>query len=211
MTKVLSVFSNIASKGFGKEELADYIAEKVNRMSVDTVGFQSSKWCDDFVDYIIAGDRYLTWNEDMEEVRQLVRQTSSSQLKKLFKTILQEGNKSLLVAYQNNAGKEESFNEKELLQLWQQGLKTPMPAYTYHRKEVAEKQHIDIPACLTTTHADASSSIVCKRKYEDIEVKEYLLRNGLRLVLRPTTDKDSTINIAMHGRGGIGDLSITHS
>lgn len=108
-------------------------------MSVDTVGFQSSKWCDDFVDYIIAGDRYLTWNEDMEEVRQLVRQTSSSQLKKLFKTILQEGNKSLLVAYQNNAGKEESFNEKELLQLWQQGLKTPMPAYTYQRKKGSRK------------------------------------------------------------------------
>ena len=207
MTKVLSVFSNIASKGFGKEELADYIAEKVNRMSVDTVGFQSSKWCDDFVDYIIAGDRYLTWNEDMEEVRQLVRQTSSSQLKKLFKTILQEGNKSLLVAYQNNAGKEESFNEKELLQLWQQGLKSPMPAYTYQRKKVAEKQHIDIPACLSTTHADASSSIVSKRKYEDIGVKEYLLQNGLKLVLRPTTDKDSTIYIAMHGRGGTGDLS----
>ena len=37
MTKVLSVFSNIASKGFGKEELADYIAEKVNRMSVSRV------------------------------------------------------------------------------------------------------------------------------------------------------------------------------
>lgn len=207
MTQVLGAFADITKKGFGKEELADYVTEKVNRMKADTVGFQSSKWCDDFVDYIISGDRYVAWDEDMEKVKLLVSNTSSSQLQKLFKTILNEGKESLLVAYQNNAGKTESFTESELQQLWQQGLKTRMPAYTYQREEVEEKQHVDIPACLSATHPDASASIVSKRKYEDIGVSEYQLANGLRLVMRPTTDKDSTIYIAMHGRGGVGDLS----
>lgn len=207
MTQVLGAFADITKKGFGKEELADYVTEKVNRMKADTVGFQSSKWCDDFVDYIISGDRYVAWDEDMEKVKLLVSNTSSSQLQKLFKTILNEGKESLLVAYQNNAGKTESFSESELQQLWQQGLKTRMPAYTYQREEVEEKQHVDIPACLSATHPDASASIVSKRKYEDIGVSEYQLANGLRLVMRPTTDKDSTIYIAMHGRGGVGDLS----
>lgn len=207
MTQVLGAFADITKKGFGKEELADYVTEKVNRMKADTVGFQSSKWCDDFVDYIISGDRYVAWDEDMEKVKLLVSNTSSSQLQKLFKTILNEGKQSLLVAYQNNAGKTESFTESELQQLWQQGLKTRMPAYTYQREEVEEKQHVDIPACLSATHPDASASIVSKRKYEDIGVSEYQLANGLRLVMRPTTDKDSTIYIAMHGRGGVGDLS----
>ena len=149
----------------------------------------------------------MAWDEDMEKVKLLVNNTSSSQLQKLFKTILNEGKQSLLVAYQNNAGKTESFTESELQQLWQQGLKARMPAYTYQRKEVEEKQHVDIPACLSATHPDASASIVSKRKYEDIGVSEYQLANGLRLVMRPTTDKDSTIYIAMHGRGGVGDLS----
>lgn len=207
MTQVLGAFADITKKGFGKEELADYVTEKVNRMKADTVGFQSSKWCDDFVDYIISGDRYVAWDEDMEKVKLLVSNTSSSQLQKLFKTILNEGKESLLVAYQNNAGKTESFSESELQQLWQQGLKTRMPAYTYQRKEVEEKQHVDMPVCLSATHPDASASIVSKRKYEDIGVSEYQLANGLRLVMRPTTDKDSTIYIAMHGRGGVGDLS----
>lgn len=207
MTQVLGAFSDITKKGFGKEELADYITEKVNRMKADTIGFQSGKWCDDFVDYIISGDRYVAWDEDMEKVKLLVSNTSSSQLQKLFKTILNEGKQSLLVAYQNNAGKTESFSESELQQLWQQGLKTRMPAYTYQRKEVEEKQHVDMPACLSATHPDASASIVSKRRYEDIGVSEYQLANGLRLVMRPTTDKDSTIYIAMHGRGGVGDLS----
>lgn len=58
-----------------------------------------------------------------------------------------------------------------------------------------------MPACLSATHPDASASIVSKRRYEDIGVSEYQLANGLRLVIRPTTDKDSTIYIAMHGRG----------
>ena len=207
MTQVLGAFADITKKGFGKEELADYVTEKVNRMKADTVGFQSSKWCDDFVDYIISGDRYVAWDEDMEKVKLLVSNTSSSQLQKLFKTILNEGKQSLLVAYQNNAGKTESFTESELQQLWQQGLKTRMPAYTYQREEVEEKQHVDIPACLSATHPDASASVVSKRRYEDIGVSEYQLANGLRLVMRPTTDKDSTIYIAMHGRGGVGDLS----
>lgn len=207
MTQVLGAFADITKKGFGKEELADYVTEKVNSMKADTVGFQSGKWCDDFVDYIISGDRYVAWDEDMEKVKLLISNTSSSQLQKLFKTILNEGKQSLLVAYQNNAGKTESFTESELQQLWQQGLKTRMPAYTYQREEVEEKQHVDIPACLSATHPDASASIVSKRKYEDIGVSEYQLANGLRLVMRPTTDKDSTIYIAMHGRGGVGDLS----
>lgn len=207
MTQVLGAFADITKKGFGKEELADYVTEKVNRMKADTVGFQSDKWCDDFVDYIISGDRYVAWDEDMEKVKFLVGNTSSSQLQKLFKTILNEGKQSLLVAYQNNAGKTESFTESELQQLWQQGQKTRMPAYTYQRKEVEEKQHVDMPACLSATHPDASASIVSKRRYEDIGVSEYQLANGLRLVMRPTTDKDSTIYIAMHGRGGVGDLS----
>lgn len=207
MTQVLGAFADITKKGFGKEELADYVTEKVNRMKADTIGFLSGKWCDDFVDYIISGDRYVAWDEDMEKVKLLVSNTSSGQLQKLFKTILNEGKQSLLVAYQNNAGKTESFTESELQQLWQQGLKTRMPAYTYQRKEVEEKQHVDIPACLSATHPDASASIVSKRKYEDIGVSEYQLANGLRLVMRPTTDKDSTIYIAMHGRGGVGDLS----
>lgn len=207
MTQVLGAFADITKKGFGKEELADYVTEKVNRMKADTIGFQSGKWCDDFVDYIISGDRYVAWDEDMEKVKLLVSNTSSGQLQKLFKTILNEGKQSLLVAYQNNAGKTESFTENELQQLWQQGLKTRMPAYTYQRKEVEEKQHVDIPACLSATHPDANASIVSKRKYEDIGVSEYQLANGLRLVMRPTTDKDSTIYIAMHGRGGVGDLS----
>lgn len=207
MTQVLGAFADITKKGFGKEELADYVTEKVNRMKADTIGFLSGKWCDDFVDYIISGDRYVAWDEDMEKVKLLVSNTSSSQLQKLFKTILNEGKQSLLVAYQNNAGKTESFTESELQQLWQQGLKTRMPAYTYQRKEVEEKQHVDIPACLSATHPDANASIVSKRKYEDIGVSEYQLANGLRLVMRPTTDKDSTIYIAMHGRGGVGDLS----
>lgn len=207
MTQVLGAFADITKKEFGKEELADYVTEKVNRMKADTIGFLSGKWCDDFVDYIISGDRYVAWDEDMEKVKLLVSNTSSGQLQKLFKTILNEGKQSLLVAYQNNAGKTESFTESELQQLWQQGLKTRMPAYTYQRKEVEEKQHVDIPACLSATHPDASASIVSKRKYEDIGVSEYQLANGLRLVMRPTTDKDSTIYIAMHGRGGVGDLS----
>lgn len=207
MTQVLGAFADITKKGFGKEELADYVTEKVNRMKADTVGSQSGKWCDDFVDYIISGDRYVAWDEDMEKIKLLVGNTSSSQIQKLFKTILNEGKKSLLVAYQNNAGKTESFTESELQQLWQQGLKTRMPAYTYQRKEVEEKQHVDMPACLSATHPDASASIVSKRRYEDIGVSEYQLANGLRLVMRPTTDKDSTIYIAMHGRGGVGDLS----
>ena len=207
MTQVLGAFADITKKGFGKEELADYVTEKVNRMKADIVGFQSGKWCDDFVDYIISGDRYVAWDEDMEKVKLLVSNTSSSQLQKLFKTILNEGKQSLLVAYQNNAGKTESFTESELQQLWQQGLKTRMPAYTYQRKEVEEKLHVDMPACLSATHPDASASVVSKRRYEDIGVSEYQLANGLRLVMRPTTDKDSTIYIAMHGRGGVGDLS----
>lgn len=207
MVKAVCALNDIAKNGFQEEELADYISQEMGRMKVDTVGFQSSKWCDDFVDYIISGDRYVTWDKDMEQVKEIVKKTSGKQLQKMLGGILDEAKRNLLATYQNNVGKSDSFDEKELKALWQQGMKAKAPAYQYHKKIVAAPLPVAMPSCLSATYADASSSILDKRTYDDVGATEYTLDNGLKMVLRPTTDKDSTIYMAVLGRGGYGDLS----
>lgn len=204
--KALGILSHVASKGFVAEELADDLQDKLAKMRVDTIGFQSSKWCDDFVDYVISGDRYVSWNEDMAKVKEQVSQTTNAQLQKLLGEILDEAKRTLLVAYQNNGGKSDSFSEKELEKLWKQGMKIRLPKYEYHRKAMEEPSRVVIPQCLSAIHADASSAVAKKQHYADIGVTEYTLANGLKIVLRPTTDKDSTVFLAMLGRGGLGDL-----
>ena len=206
MIRSISILNHIANKGFDTQELSDYVNEKVSRMRTDTVGFQSSKWCDDFVDYIISGDRYVTSNEDMKQIKQIVSKTDNELMRKLLKSILGEARQTLLVAYQNNRGITESFNEKELEKIWNRGLKTHMPAYKYKPKETVSPPKVSLPTCLATEHPDASTLISDKHEYKDMGVTAYTLNSGLRIVLRPTTDKDSTIYMALLGRGGLNDL-----
>ncbi len=209
MLHAIGALNQVANTGFQQEELADYVTEKVNRMRTDTAGMQSAEWCDNFVDYIIAGDRHVTSAEDMEKVKDIVSTSDNALMQKLLKSILDKAKQTLLAAYQNNAGGKDSFTEKELARLWHDGLSTHLPPFNYQHKEVKETPKPAIPRCLAATHPD-TAAIMTEKTYQDMGATAYTLSNGMRIILRPTTDKDSTIYMAMIGRGGLNDLD-SHS
>ncbi len=205
MRRAISALNHVANMGFQQEELAEYVAEKVAKMRIDTTGLQSAEWCDTFVDYIIAGDRHVTSAPELEQVKDIVKATDNALMQKLLKAILNEAKQTLLVAYQNNAKAKESFSENELKHLWKNGLSTHLPAFKYQRKEVQEMPQPAVPRCLTTTHRD-TATITAEKTFPDMGATAYTLSNGMRLILRPTTEKDNTLYMAMIGRGGLGDL-----
>ncbi len=209
MLRAIGALNQVANTGFQQEELADYVTEKVNRMRTDTAGMQSAEWCDNFVDYIIAGDRHVISAEDMEKVKDIVSTSDNALMQKLLKSILGKAKQTLLAAYQNNAGGKDSFTEKELARLWRDGLSTHLPPFNYQHKEVKETPKPAIPRCLAATHPD-TAAIMTEKTYQDMGATAYTLNNGMRIILRPTTDKDSTIYMAMIGRGGLNDLD-SHS
>ena len=210
MNLTIGVIGNIANKGFCPDELADYTKDFVASMRVDTLGTQSSQWCDDFIDYIIAGDRHVTSLHDLESIKSIVANTDNGLMQKLLNGIINDARQTLLVACSNNAEMTSSFNPRGLRKLWQHGLKTKTPSYTYNPRSEAKTAELNIPDILTQTHADASASVKDVKNYNDLGATAYMLDNGLRIVLRPTTDKDSTLFLTMIGRGGVGDIDARH-
>ncbi len=205
-SEILAILGDLSRNGFQEEELADRIADKLSRMKVDTTGRASSSWCDDFIDYVISGDRYLTSTEDLQQVRQGISRTSSAQLQSLLAGILKAGDSHLLVAHRNHAGASESFTERELQQLWRQGQKGNVKSYVYKRHKQEEIMAVKVPECITARHEDASAHITSRETFSDMGATECHLDNGMRIIMRPTTDRDSVIQLAFLGRGGLADI-----
>ncbi len=205
-SEILAILGDLSRNGFQEEELADRIADKLSRMKVDTTGRASSSWCDDFIDYVISGDRYLTSTEDLQQVRQGISRTSSAQLQSLLAGILKAGDSHLLVAHRNHADASESFTERELQQLWRQGQKGNVKSYVYKRHKQEEIMAVKVPECITARHEDASAHITSRETFSDMGATECHLDNGMRIIMRPTTDRDSVIQLAFLGRGGLADI-----
>lgn len=211
MTAALAELHHIVRYGFDRQELADGIRQAIERLTVDTTETSlSSKWCDDFIDYVIAGDRYISQPHDMEAVKALVEKVSNRELQNLLRSILKQGDTTLLTAYQNGKVNGEDLRTDEIAEVWTQGKKTNVTPYTYQPRKHKEEKRIDIPAILTERHADGTERIKTTRHYEELGLTEYTLHNGLRLLVRPTIDNDSTVYLALTGRGGLGDLDATN-
>lgn len=207
LTAALGEMRHIAKRGFDPQELADGMAQATERLTIDTAAVElSAKWCDDFIDYIIAGDRYISRHEDMEAVKNLVAKTTGKDLQALLRSVLKEGDKVLLAAYQNGNGDGESLAPGDIANAWRQGKTVKPTPYTYQPRKPAETARIAIPAILTARHDADPSAIIDSRQYDELGLTEYTLRNWLRLLVRPTIEGDSTVYLALTGRGGLSDL-----
>lgn len=84
---------------------------------------------------------------------------------------------------------------------------------TFHRtlcfsaeKEVKEDT-ISLPLCLKQTPKMTNESIKYSKKWPELGVEEIQLTNGVKLIVRPTLEEDSTLYLAVVGRGGTADLT----
>ena len=69
---------SIQKNGFKQEEVEDAIDEHLRRLKVDNSTQLSSKWCDDFVDYVISDDRYIQSDSEMKQLADKIRATDSA-------------------------------------------------------------------------------------------------------------------------------------
>lgn len=197
---------SIIKKGFKQEEIEDVILEHIESLKVDHSAQLSSKWCDDFVDYIISGDRYIQSDEEMKQLVERIKQTDSAILQQLLQEWLSYKDQTLLVAYRNNAGKQNSIQKEEIIQAWNEGINSPLKDFVYVRK-VIEENKIVTPACLAEIHPFNASEVANEIKYANLKVTEVILKNGLRFFLRPTNDESQALFVTGFGRGGIADLT----
>ena len=205
VSELSNEMESIRENGFKQEEMEDAINEHVRHLKVDNSIQLSSKWCDDFVDYVISGDRYIQSDSEMEQLAGKIRATESAILQQLLSEWLSYKKQALLVAYRNNAGKQNSLQKEEVVQAWDKGAKSPFKDFEYVQKDRGE-ENVVTPVCLAENHPFKASDIVGEKSYPDLNVTEITLKNGLRIFLRPTNDENQSIFVTAFGRGGTADL-----
>lgn len=207
LSRALSECQNIAKRGFSKAELDNVLPLVTQSVKPDTMPCLSTKWVDDFVDYVISGDRYLHTTNDVQLVRNGLCKTTSKQLQKLMTELLNHGMTSSLVAYQRAGEKADTLTTADIEKLWNHSLKHPATPYVFQPKKENQEAETAIPSSsfLTAVHPHLSSAE--QKHYEDLGVETFTLQNGLHLVCRRTYEQDSTLYLSLLGRGGLSDLS----
>lgn len=194
-------------EGFCEEEINDVAESMGQSLKVTETTLPSAMWCEDFIDYIISGDRYIQTPHEMARLSEKIRATENRQLRWMLKRWIDYKNETLLVAYTNKNVEGESISVKDINEAWAKGAKTEASPFLYVKEEEVQEKIISTPQCLKTEKLYNPSDVESTYFYENISVSEINLTNGLRILLRPTSDDGGTIQLSLFARGGVADLS----
>ena len=203
--RVSCEMQQLITEGWLDEEYAQLKADYVARIKAYDADRPSYAFCDDFTDYILMGDRYLQLEADAEAVRQGVMVTEMSFLQQHLSRLRERMHEQLLLAYRNNGGAEHSMTKEEILQAWEEGKQMKArPFKFYPRRE--RKVSVTTPDVLKTKYADATAAVVHEQHYDDTNITEVRLHNGIRMLFRPNPKADSTLLMNFFGKGGLANV-----
>ena len=207
ISELVSELHYVWHNGFTPDEMADVKSSMLHSLKIYNNTLPSSMWCEDFADYIISGDRYIQTQHEMERLVEKILRTEARQLLWMLKRWIDYKNETLLVAYTNKYGKEESISVKDIDEAWRRGATLQAEPFIYKQKEEEEEVVISTPECLQVTKAFNPNDVESTYYYENISVSEINLKNGLRILLRPTCDGSDRVQLSLFARGGVADLS----
>ena len=205
VSRVACEMEQLIREGWDKEEYEQLLGDFAGTLTLNDEGKASAFFCDDFTDYILQGDRYLHNEKDLEAVRQGVRATEMVFLQRHLADLREGMKERLLLAYRNNAGEDNGLTEQEIVDAWEKGtLMAPVPFKFRPRRE--QVVLVATPPCLAEGHVADSDAVVAERRYESLQVAEVRLRNGMRLIFRPTLQGDSVVLLNWLGKGGLAQV-----
>lgn len=205
VARAAAVMKHLATKGPQDDELAQLIDDARKELTCDTTMALSSKWCNDFIDYVIVGDRYIHNPQELEAVSKGIGQTTPADIGRRAKAMLEALDRHLLVAYTNHEGSDGALTKADVSRAWQKGeASQPLPFVA--RQPVVPTPCVPIPAVLSKRHDYDPSVVASQRTYADLHVHEVVLQNGLRILLRSTLDDDKRLQLIVLGRGGTAAL-----
>ena len=207
ISELVSELHYVWHNGFTPDEMAEVKRSMLHSLKVSDGVLPSAMWCDDFADYIISGDRYIQTESEMERLVEKILTTEARQLKWMLKRWIDYKNETLLVAYTNHFGDGESISEKDIDEAWRRGAQLQASPFVYKQKEVIEEDVVSTPECLKVTKSYKPEDVESTYYYENISVREINLKNGLRILLRPTQDGSDRVQLILFARGGVADLS----
>lgn len=192
--------------GFSKEEIK-YHADRASRRlgKISRSGTSSDMWCDDFADYVISGDRYISDPTQIATLQKAVAEITPAEVEAILKSWMACMDSTVLVAVRTSPKKAPGHTLDAILGHWRKGFDRAPEKYEFSEPVTVESAPVATPAVLAERHPFDASQIASVRDYAALGIREYTLANGIILITRPTTD-DGAAMFAMLGPGGYSSI-----
>ena len=206
VTRISREVNGILKQGFTDKEIRYQVDASARRASrLGQGGNSSTGWCEDFADYIISGDRYITDTKQVEQLQDSIRTITAAEATALFADWMAYADSTMLMAVSTTPMRESQRTFDDIYDWWEHGFHLPARPYEFTEPVVMEQAEVETPAVLAEVHPFAPESIADKRTYPGIGVHEYRLNNGIKLVVKPTID-DGNVLMTMVAPGGYATI-----
>lgn len=207
ITATANACKSLQEQGWDPAELEAIKERFCQRMHLpETSSKLSSAWCDDFTDYVLSGDCYMTDSLQFIRLRQAVAATTSQELQELLARRMEAGKNALLAAWQTYPQFGE-IPDNLLADAWQKGEAMPCQPFTYQPPEERQEILVATPPCLVVRTPYNPEHIKKQRVYKHLGIQEVELTNGIRLILKPTPDQSGELLMTSFAPGSLSALS----
>ena len=164
----------------------------------------SSMICDNIADAVLFGDIDVTDPAQVAFVEKELRSTTSEDLRKILSEWLDAAGKCALVACKYSPLSTSGFDDADVEALMAEASETECEPYVFVPDEPQdEAARTVIPAFLLEERPSGEDMIANMLFYPNIAVTDVLLKNGFRLILRPTRDEEGRIQMQTFAPGGL--------
>lgn len=202
---IASEIAAILADGFSADEIRYHAAKAAARAAGDIhAGYTSAMWCDDFADYVISGDRYISSAAQAKMLSDTVRTIAASEASAVLREWMAHAD-TMLFAVTTNPDNAPRRTLGSMLASWRKGLSQPAAAFCFSEPERPSVDTVPTPGVLAVRHAAVPGAVASRRYHTSLGLHDIRLANGMRLLVRPTLD-DSEVYFAMLGPGGYGSV-----
>lgn len=205
LVRALAELDHIVRHGVLADELSDMSRQYAEQLVLPDSTQVSYTWCQDFIDMIISGDRHMADKSDLHFVKQQLLQTTSQELTGILSGWLAAKDTTLLVAFRNNSLNDAPLTTEWIHNLWRDKDSVQVEPFVY-MPAVDEAPLLLTPYCLSGELFYDPHDIEDEKTYPNLRVTDITLKNGCRLILRPTRDGSKRVLVNLFARGGLNDL-----
>ncbi len=208
--KSLSALTSLEQKtSIAPALLRELITEAKQHYSLLSPELSSLEFCNYYIDEIIHGDKPLENKEETEELHQMLDKLTWGELQgelNKFKQLI--ARKQGLITYL--APKQEgkyAITKTTIEASIEQGLRDSSYTYEARAEEVKKKESVVSPKLLSKVLPYYDEGVEVK-EIKSLNLQDIRLRNGLRLVLKKTEDRDSLVRVSVIAQGGLASIPL---
>ncbi len=193
--------ANIKKYGFTQAELEAAKADIMERLTDGNDNYSSLFWRNTFQDMLVTGGRFISNQIKQEVYPAILEKIDINSFNKELSFFFDQTQKVMICANLTEAIDEKALTA-DIKQSWKQGINRNTKAYRYKAPKEIKKGNTTPQASLKA-EVSKGGEVVSQNYFDQLDITELKLSNGLRVALKPLKTDEKEIRISAFARGGL--------